>query len=157
MGDELKKAIDTTMSLPPAKERPEDPADTIERLTKERDAAKDAVAILTDRLEDARLVAERAEADADADADAAQMREALDDLIGAARGMPISHDNLCQGTLNHAIEEADKALASNAGAKAAKVLKAAETWGEYMSSRQQFDEPEIELFNAIVEWRGKHF
>lgn len=39
-----------------------------------------------------------------------QLREALDELIRAAVGMPVSSDNLCQGTLDQAIWEARAAL-----------------------------------------------
>jgi hypothetical protein len=38
------------------------------------------------------------------------LRTALEDLISAARGMPVSYDNLCQSTLDHAIERAEIAL-----------------------------------------------
>ena len=39
----------------------------------------------------------------------------LSDLINAARGMPISHDNLCQSALDHAIEAAEEALYQEPG------------------------------------------
>lgn len=45
--------------------------------------------------------------------DVDEMEEALAILISAARGMPISHDNLCQGTLDWAIDEAEKAISGD--------------------------------------------
>ena len=42
----------------------------------------------------------------------AELLEALENLVSAARGMPISYDNLCQGGLDHAIELAEQALTS---------------------------------------------
>lgn len=55
------------------------------------------------------------------------LSEALEDLIGAARGMPLSHDNLCQGTLDCAIEAAEETLASD-GSSVADIVKAAREW-----------------------------
>lgn len=43
----------------------------------------------------------------------AELVDALEQLRSAAAGMPLSHDNLCQGTLNHAIEEADTLIAKH--------------------------------------------
>ena len=43
------------------------------------------------------------------------LQEALSSLVSAARGMPISYDNLCQSTLDHAIEAAEEALHQEPG------------------------------------------
>lgn len=40
----------------------------------------------------------------------AELKEALEYLINAATGMPISYDNLCQSTLDDAVEGARTAL-----------------------------------------------
>ena len=45
-----------------------------------------------------------------AEAQNKKLREALGHLIDCAVGMPFCHDNLCQGTLDHAIEEARQTL-----------------------------------------------
>jgi hypothetical protein len=44
-----------------------------------------------------------------------RLREALGLLISAAVGMPVSHDNLCQSTLDCAVDEARKALGGGDG------------------------------------------
>ena len=54
-------------------------------------------------------------------------------LISAARGMPVSHDNLCQATLDHAVEEGEKAL-DKLGGNYSEIPKGSEGGGDGMNT-----------------------
>ena len=51
-----------------------------------------------------------------AEARVAVLKEELGDLVGAARGMPLCADDLCQGSLDIAIESAEQALSGDGSA-----------------------------------------
>ena len=90
---------------------------------RKRKAAEVLAADLENQIAELCLGLDQAKSDVD------EMEEALAILISAARGMPISHDNLCQGTLNWAIDEAEKAISGD-GSRIMDVVKAAQRYRE---------------------------